>query len=271
MDEVGGKGGVPGVGFGQSFGGGVAEGAGVQGVAEVEEACGEGVGPAGFDEFQVSGGAVGAVEFVAEKGVAGVVQVHADLMHATGNRMGFNERKGISPAGGMGKGGVEALEHVAVGEAGSAVGMHGLHEVDGAFGELSAAAQGGVDAKFLFVGPAVDEGVVNLGELPAHHGFAEGAGGVAVFGDKHETARFAVEPVDDGELGAVDNFVGQQVVQAIQQGGRAAGLGGVDLQARGFVDDDVVIGFVDDAKIGRKRTPPGLRGPLENGGSGFQT
>jgi len=87
-------------------------------------------------------------------------------------------------------------------------------------------------------------------DLSACHGFTEAACGVGGGGDEDDSAGFAVEAVDDGELAAVAQFVGAEVFEVVEEGAGSAGFAGVDEEVSGFVEDEEVIAFVEDAQRG---------------------
>lgn len=96
----------------------------MKGVAGVEEACGQGFGPASADEFEVGRG-VGAVEFITDDGVADVGEVDADLVEAAGLWGALDEAERAG-------GGVEAgFDPADAGEGGSAGGNNALFEING--------------------------------------------------------------------------------------------------------------------------------------------
>ena len=74
-----------------------------------------------------------------------------------------------------------------------------------------------VDLEGVRFRPAPDEREVFLFDAPRHHLLAKFAGGRAMFGDEREAAGFAVEPVDDRDLPAIDDFVGKQLAQFIPE------------------------------------------------------
>lgn len=115
------------------------------------------------------------------------------------------------------------------------------------------AKEGGVDGEVVFGGPAPDEGEVFFLDAGALHEHAEMAGGRFGFGDKGEAAGFAIEAVDDGDLAAIGQFEREEVAEEMPEGGDVGGFTGVDLEERGFVDDDPVGGLGDDFEAGRDR------------------
>jgi hypothetical protein len=220
----------------------------VEGVAGEEEFFFESGGPAGFDELEV-GGFVGAVDFIAEDGVAGVGEVDADLVHAAGVGEGADEGEGFT-VGVLGGRVLEAGDDVEVGAGGLAVGVDHLFDPDGGGGEFAFAAEGLIDGEGVLLGVCPDEGEVFFMNLPPLHGEREAAGGFGIFGDEDEAGRFAVEAIDDGEAGAVGDVVGEEFLEAVEEGGRVIGIAGVDEEVRGFCHDDVIGGFVDDGEVG---------------------
>lgn len=89
-----------------------------------------------------------------------------------------------------------------------------------------------------------------FGDLPPLHGETELAGGAGVFGDEHSAAGLAVESIDDGNLAAIGDFVGEKAAQAVPEGFHAAGGAGVDFEWGGFVHNDVVFRLIEDGEFG---------------------
>jgi hypothetical protein len=68
-------------------------------------------------------------------------------------------------------------------------------------------------------------------------------------GYQNQAAGLAVEPIHNRNLTAAGNFERQQLAQFLPQGARAVRLGRMNQQERRFIDDDVIVGFVDDFEL----------------------
>jgi hypothetical protein len=150
-------------------------------VARVEEVSGE------LEvRWEVWDGVRGAVERVADDGVAEGLGVDADLMGAAGFDADFDEGEGSVGAG-------DAFENVEVGDGGASVCAAGGHA--GAADEVAGNGEG--DGGFVFFEVAVEEGDVSFGDLALGEHLAEFAVGAVVFGDEDEAAGLLVEAMDD--------------------------------------------------------------------------
>jgi len=213
------------------------ENGGMEGVTGEEEGALEGGGPAGLDEGEVVR-LGGAVDFVADDGMAGVGEMDADLMHATGLGEGAEEGE-ICVTG-------ETAEDFETGTGGDAGGVNALFQINGG-GTLGALAEeGGVDGELVGGGPSPDEGEVLLCDSATLHEHAEMTGGGLGLGDEDEAAGLAVETINDGDLAAVGEFEGEEVAEEMPHGGGVGGLAGMDLEEGWLVDDDPVGGLCDD-------------------------
>lgn len=97
---------------------------------------------------------------------------------------------------------------------------------------------------------AVDDGEVFFVDLAALHGEGETAGGLGILGDEDEATGFAIEAVDDGEGGiGTGEVVGEELLEAVEECGGVIWFAGVNEEVGGFMDDDIVVGLVDDGEI----------------------
>ena len=69
------------------------------------------------------------------------------------------------------------------------------------------------------------------------------------FCNQHEPAGLAVEPVHDRNLSATSDLECEQFAQLFPQRRCAVWLCGVNEKERRFVDDHVIVGFIDDFKM----------------------
>jgi len=174
----------------------------------------------------------GAVDRVAQDGVADVGHVDADLVGAAG----------LQAAAQVGDTGVTG-DDLPVGDGTAAGGDHGHLFPVGA-----AAADGGVHSAAVLLHIAGHQALVGAGEGVVLQLRAEGQVGGVVFGGDDEAAGIAVDAVDDaGALFAADagETVAAVVEQGVDQGAVRVAGGRMDHQARGLVDHDDVVVLVD--------------------------
>ena len=74
---------------------------------------------------------------------------------------------------------------------------------------LALTSQGRVHRHRVPLRPAMHDGEIFLLDEPAFHCEAEAPCGRGVFRDQNKTARLAIEPVDDRNLPAIDEFEGE--------------------------------------------------------------
>ena len=191
-------------------------------------------GESAFDEGEVAI-FVGAIDFIADDGVAGVGEVDADLVFAAGLRPDVEEGIGLAFAG-------ETLLDGVFGDGGGAVRADAVFDYDGAFFIF---AEGTVQNGVIGGGPAVDDGEIFFFDGAGFPTAAEFAGGGGVFGNDDHAAGFAVEPVYEVGRGA-----GQVQAGAADEAGVFVTLGGMADEVGGLVDDQQVGIFKEDFKEG---------------------
>jgi hypothetical protein len=186
----------------------------------------------------------GAVEGVADDGVAEGLHVDADLVGAAGFDADLDEGEGAVGAD-------DALEDGGVGDGGAAIGATGGHA--GAADEVAGDGEG--DGGVVFGEVAVEESDVGFGNLAAGEHLAELAVGAVVFGDEDETAGEFVEAVDDAraKIAADVGEFGEVEEEGVDEGAAVAGVvggagAGVNHHAGRFVDDGEVLVLVDDVE-----------------------
>ena len=212
----------------------------MQCLARQEEFFLQGRSPAGFDELQVAA-VIAAVKFVADDGKAEMMKVNADLMHAAGFglRLDQSERHAVT---------FEAPQRAERGAAGRSLRMDDLFDPDVGFLHLYGAENGGIESFLIPFGPAVNERGVGLVDFAFLHRHAEEAGEFVIFRDEYDATGLAIEAVDEGDLAAVGDFIREEITEPMPERGRAVGSARMDLQRRGFIDDDVAICLVDDSE-----------------------
>ena len=218
----------------------------VEGLTIEEELIREGGTPPGFDEFEVTG-FVRSVDLVSEDGQPSVVEVGANLVHATGARPAFEQGKSsVVP--------LETLSDGNLGLTGFPFRVNPLSHPDGRGGEFSPPSEGCVDEKVVFLRPTPADRDVGFLELSSRHRQAEFAGSLPVFGHENQATRFPVQPGDDRELSPIRKFVDQQILESIEQGGWLVRGRRVDDEMSWFVDDDEVIALGDHGEVGLVET-----------------
>jgi hypothetical protein len=191
----------------------------------------------------------GAVEGVADDGVAEGLGVDANLVGAAGFYADFDEGEEAVGAG-------DPFEDVEVGDGGASVGAAGGHA--GAADQVAGDGEGDGGVVFFYV--AVEESEVGLGDLALGEHLAELAVGAVVFGDEDEAAGLLVEAMDDAgaEVAAYVGELGEVEEESVDESASVAAVGftggcegggagsGVDHHPGGFVDDSEVLVFVED-------------------------
>ena len=191
---------------------------------------------------EVRDGVRGAVEGIADDGMAEGLGVDADLMGAAGFDADFDEGEGAVGSG-------KAFEHVEVGDGGASVCSAGGHT--DAADEVAGDRE--VDGGVVFFEMAVEESDIGLGDLALGEHLAEFAVGAVVFGDEDEAAGLFVEAMDDAgaEIAADVGEIVEVEQQCVDEGAAVAGFvvcagAGMDHHAGGFVDDGEMFVFVED-------------------------
>jgi len=207
---------------------------------EVETLCERGR-PAGANEFQVA--FLGwAIDFVADHRMSGMGRVDADLVGAAGEGFRLDERKRAEVV-------FEFLEDAKLGHRQRAARMDHSLEVDFGLQDLAPADDRGIDGESFRPWVAGEDREVGLPDFPLLHsdgGLACGGGG---FGNEDHAARFAVETVDERNLAAVRDLVGEKFAQAVPQRLWPARLARVDQQAGGFVHGEQVGRFAENPEL----------------------
>ena len=194
----------------------------------------------------------GAVESVADDGMAEGLKVDADLVGAAGLDANFDQRKG--PVGGG-----DAFEDLDVRD-----GVTDAFGVGGAAGGHASAAHEvatdrEVDGDVVLGEAAVNEGDVGLFELATREHLAELAVGAVVLGDDDDAAGLLVEAVDDSgaEFAAEVRELVEVMQQRVDEGsavalvsfpGSGGSRAGVNHQSGGLVDDGEVLVLVEDGE-----------------------
>jgi len=113
----------------------------------------------------------GAIDFIPHHRMAGMGEMHANLVHTPG--LGECADEGERAGGLTG----ETVQHLESGTRASAGGVDALLEIDAGRQMDALAEEGGVDGELIGGGPAPDDGGVLLGDAALLHEHAEMAGG----------------------------------------------------------------------------------------------
>jgi hypothetical protein len=97
--------------------------------------------------------------------------------------------------------------------------------------------------------PAPNNGEVLFAQQLLLHQQSEPACGRGGFCDQNQAARLAVEPVHNRDLTAAGDFECQKLAQFFPQIARLVRLCRVNEKKRRFIDDDVIVGFIDDFEL----------------------
>jgi hypothetical protein len=81
------------------------------------------------------------------------------------------------------------------------------------------------------------------------HQQSEPARGRGGFCDQNQAARLAVESVHNRDLTTAGDFECKQLAQFFPQISRVIRLCRVNEKKRRFIDDDVIVGFIDDFEL----------------------
>jgi hypothetical protein len=81
------------------------------------------------------------------------------------------------------------------------------------------------------------------------HQQSEPARGRGSFCDQNQAARLAVEPVHNRDLTAAGDFECKKLAQFLPEISRLIRLCRVNEKKRRFIDDDVIVGFIDDFEL----------------------
>ncbi len=220
--------------------------AGMEGMTRQQQAGCELRGPAVAYEIEVAR-LIGAVYFVAEDGEAEEGKMGANLVHAAGDGEALHEREFRQIIVRR-----DAFQHAKQSAAAATVGVTGLAHADPGGGEGVHGSQRLGAACGIPQRPPTHDGQVAFPDEVVLHGTAQLASGGRIFGDEHETARFAIQAVDERHAAPASQFVGEELGYTAEQGGLVAAhaAGGVHDERRRFVDHQRICILVNYGKIG---------------------
>jgi hypothetical protein len=109
--------------------------------------------------------------------------------------------------------------------------------------------QRSIDDFVLPVRPAPNDGKIFFAKPTPLHQEPKIARSRRGFCNQHESAGFSVESVHNRNLSAAGDFEREQIAQLFPESRRAAWLCRVNQKKRRLIDDDIVIGLIDDFKV----------------------
>ena len=161
--------------------------------------------------------------------------MHPDLVQPTGFRHGPHDAVPAAVVTLRGRA-LTPAQHLEACPRGRAVGMHRALEPDARGFLFAQAQQRRVHRERIPRGPAPNDGQIFLADASAHHVEGEPAGGGGGLGDEQQAAGLAVQTVDERDLAAVGDLVGEQGAQGVEERGGAAGPRRMDEQVRRLAD-----------------------------------
>jgi len=104
----------------------------------------------------------------------------------------------------------------------------------------------------------VNDGEIFLLDMTTLHCQPKASRGSGIFRDQDKAAGFAIEPVDNGNLPAIDQLEGEQLAQGGPKRRCAVGFGRMNEEEGRLVDYEVIFRLGDNAKF--RRRPCAFRG-----------
>jgi len=104
----------------------------------------------------------------------------------------------------------------------------------------------------------VHDGEIFLLDMTTLHCEAEPSCRRGIFRDQDKTAGFAIEPVDNRNLSAINKLEGEQLAEGGQKSRCAVGFGRMNEEEGRLVDYQVIFRLDDNAKF--RRRPCAVRG-----------
>lgn len=98
----------------------------------------------------------------------------------------------------------------------------------------------------------MDDREIFLLDTVLFHRTSEPARSGRGFRDQDEAASFAIEPVDDGNLPAIDQLKSKQLAQRRPESRGAVRFARMNEQERWLVDHKVIVRLIDDPEVERK-------------------
>src|SRR3954468_9460514 len=100
--------------------------------------------------------------------------------------------------------------------------------------------EGGIDGGRFPIRPTPDEGEIFLRDLLPLHEQTKPPGRRGILRDQDQAAGFTIEPIDDGNLAAIRDLKGEQLLQFAPERARVRRFRGMNEEKRRLVDDDEV-------------------------------
>lgn len=178
--------------------------------------------------------------------MTGMCQVNADLVHASSFRKCADDAELVAITGGE----PESLLHSEACHRRYAVRMYRLLQVDLRGAHVTLPENGSLYRPFFLLWPAPDDRQILLSDPSSLHLLAQEACRLASLCNQCESTGFTIESIDDRNLAAIHDLVGQEVPETIPECIRLPRFAWVGLEERGLIDDDELRRFVDDLKCG---------------------
>jgi hypothetical protein len=171
--------------------------------------------------------------------------MYANLMSSTRPRNGAKEAETIAGRGGL----TEPTFDKKFSLRGRTCRMNHLFKPDRRVSMFALAIQRSVDNLVLPFRPAPNDCKIFLAQLMSLHQEPKIARSCCGFCNQHESAGFAVKSVHDRNLSAAGDLECEELTQLFPQSWCAVRFCGVNEKKRWLIDDDMVIGFINDFKI----------------------
>ena len=174
-----------------------------------------------LDESQIQR-LIGAVNFVSDDRMTNRGKVNPDLMRSACQWRGPNDTKFPSIVL------YESFFDCEFRSGGGPGGTHSLLQPDWRGTVFALSSKRRAYELLVPVWPAARDGKVFLPDSVLLHRQTESPGGCARFCNQDQSARFTIEPVNDGNLATIFHFKSEQLAQFEPKRSRTAGLGGMD-------------------------------------------
>ena len=172
-------------------------------------------------------------------------KVNPNLMSSPGHRARPNQRKSIAIRRML----FEAFDDLKLRLSGRAVIANRLLQPNRRRPVISLPVEWRIDDVRRPFRPTPDDCLIFLQETLPLHQQTESTRRRRCLGDENEPARFAIEPVDNGDLTAIGNFKGEHFPQCFPKRRRSIRLLRVRQQQRRLIDYDVIRGLINDWEV----------------------
>ena len=112
--------------------------------------------------------------------------------------------------------------------------------------------------------PAPNDREIFFVETMFLHEQSESARSGRGFRDQNKTARFAIQPIHNGDLSAICDLERKQFAQFFPKCRALVGFGWMGQKKRGLIDHDVIVGFIDNSEARRSSLARNKSVPFQN-------